>query len=165
MIDRLESDSSGLPKDFDPDKTRAAYSSAYVHNQNVIDQVDADLLETILSTIDDDDTVDELRNDSASSGRRLLIQFETDRAATAANDAGNFGEATRRSIEKLLRDGLADTTVKSFNSFKSELTRLVRTLPDDLKAGYPDSVIARHLVLRVVSWVHHPSWSPPSNAC
>ena len=64
----------------------------------------------------------------------------------AANDAGNFGESTRRSIEQLLRNGLADTSVKSFNSFKSELSLLVSILPTDVKSGYPDPVVARKLV-------------------
>jgi hypothetical protein len=147
MIQHTDTDTTGFPADHED--TRADDESKYSVNHNIIDQVDNELLEKILGTIDDEDTIHELREESDGSGRALLRAFEQDVANAAKDDSGNLGENTRKDIESLLSAGLADTSVRSFNAFKSELSRLIRTLPDDLKAGYPDAVVARHLVQSV----------------
>jgi hypothetical protein len=135
MIQHTDTDTTGFPADHED--TRADDESKYSVNHNIIDQVDNELLEKILGTIDDEDTIHELREESDGSGRALLRAFEQDVANAAKDDSGNLGENTRKDIESLLSAGLADTSVRSFNAFKSELSRLIRTLPDDLKAGYP----------------------------
>jgi hypothetical protein len=147
IIKRTDADSTGFPADVDT--TRADEESKYSINHNIISQVDNELLEKILGTIDDEDTVHELREDNDGSGRRLLAALDHDVAQAAADDSGNLGESTRKDIEALLSAGLADTSVRAFNAFKSELSRLIRTLPDDLKKGFPDEVVARHLVQSV----------------
>ena len=139
----------GLPEADALTTARATYEKRYFINPDAIDKANGRLLTDILGTIDDMDTREELRIECQDNGSTLLASFESDRAASATDDTGNFGEKVSKDIEDHLARGLADASVSSFNAFKSELTLLVGILPNDLQAGWGESVLARKLAAAV----------------
>ena len=100
----------------------------------------------ITETIGDQGTADDLTTNSGNHGGVILEMWETKRAKLAANGTSNYGEIIIGDINSLESNGLADATVPALNSFYTDLTDLVSTLPDDMISGFPESVVARKLV-------------------
>ena len=106
-------------------------------------------MDTILSTIDDDETCDELEKDCGGHGCVLLQMFDTKLKSLISNGESNYGNTIAANVARILEDGLADSSVSAFNSFKTALNREIEIMPSDMAAGYPDSVHARLLVTAV----------------
>ena len=121
----------------------------YQVGTEIIESVDGSMCDDILSTVDDVDTREELKLACSSSGVVLLVIWETKRAAIALAGTGNFGDTVLKRIKLLEDTGLDGPTVEDFNHFKSQYNTEVKTLPDDLMAGYPNTVIARKLTTAV----------------
>ena len=121
----------------------------YQIGTELIESVDKSLCDDIISTVDDLDTREELKSKSSYSGCVLLVIWERQRAAIALAGTGNFGDTVLKRIKRLVETGLNGPSVEDFNHFKSEYSTEIKTLPDDLKAGFPDSVVARQLTSAV----------------
>ena len=115
----------------------------------LIESVDGSMCDDMISTVDDLDTREELKKLCKSSGVVLLVLWENKRAALALVGTGNFGDTVLKRIKRIVESGLDGASVEDFNYFKSQLNTEIKTLPNDLKAGYPDTVIARTLATSV----------------
>ena len=88
---------AGLPADYV--QTRDNDKHRYFVNRDAVEKADAELLNDILSTIEDEDTCEELREECQGSGAKLLEILEASRATAANNASGNFGEKTLQDID------------------------------------------------------------------
>ena len=80
----------GLPVGDDLVTARATYANRYFTNPDAIAKANGKLLTDILSTIEDQDTCEELRDESHNNGSQLLLDFEADllNRVTGPTDSG-----------------------------------------------------------------------------
>lgn len=103
--------------------------------EKVLD-TDSDMFLDILLTIPDQDTKDELTADHGSLGTAVLIWLESQLSTPAVVDA-DFGTSALNRVAAHEQAGIASPHVSSFNSYKSELSRLLEVLPKDLRVAAP----------------------------
>ena len=147
LVRHTDYDILGFPSD--SDATRDDDKARYFINPDIVNKVAAEMLTTILGTVEDEETAEELRRACGGNGLVLLQIWEAERAKAAGDDTGNLGESIINEINDLLDTGLAEPTVSAFNAFKTSLRQLILTLPNDLQSGWPDTVVARKLAKAV----------------
>jgi hypothetical protein len=84
----------------------------------------------ILDCIDDEDTIDDLRDEANGNGAELLINLKARRDRIRTHGSNNFGLDIEAKYLAHIAAGYADATVAHFNKFKSEATRIRKQLVD-----------------------------------
>ena len=120
----------------------------YADQPEVVAACQRRLLNTILSTITDRCTRDDLRKKCKGVGTTALTWFATKRKGVLS-DSTTYGSRTLATIRKIEKAGIGAPRVAAFNTFRSSLTDQIKTLPDDLQRGYPPVVIARSFMRKV----------------
>eukprot|EP00965_Chrysotila_dentata_P122422 4046095-Pleurochrysis_carterae.AAC.1 len=91
----------------------------------MLPNVDRQLMESILKTIDSVATRSMLRGNSKSSGRELIRII----CRTADNAPASTGIAIESMMQQHFDNGLEEHTLKSFNMFYNVYDRFNRSLP------------------------------------
>ena len=95
----------------------------YYDNPELLDTIDEEMGTHILSCIDDEDTVEELKDDVGKLGTLLLIHFESQRASVTSN-SNDFGAAILAEFNEKIAAGIASADVPAFSRYKSETNKL-----------------------------------------
>ena len=156
-IDRTTVDLNGLPA-----HTAAQWTAIYAAdparaqrlkvNPETIDDVMASMQTDILSCIEDEGTAEEWNVSSSGDPLALLVLFEDKlNEISTTSTTSNIGSSILKKIAALEAEGLSEPSVEAFNYFKTELTDLIETLPDNLKRANGPSIVSFKLVEAVKS--------------
>ena len=96
------------------------------------------MLDTILSTFDDEDTADDYRDDCEGSALKLLHLLHHTASKISTADDSNI-EARQ---DNLYKEGFASVSVKEFNLFKSKYSAFNKAR----RAPKPDSQVATDFI-------------------
>ena len=100
--------------------SRSGKSKTHKTAPDALHSFDEEVLDMILSTIEDEDTADDLRDESGNSGRALLVLLHERAAKISTSDDTNI--IARQ--DNLYKKGLSTTSLQAFNNFKSDYRAL-----------------------------------------
>ena len=108
------------------------------------EELDTELFNTIVSTWEDDDEIENAERELGRSGVRLLWDI-TKQLAKVASDSGalSYGSKQLAKMDTIEKAGIAAATVRDFNVFKLSLVNLRKTLPTE--CPLPDALFAHKL--------------------
>ena len=129
-----------------PADPAVATPDRYKVNTEAVNDSDQQMLQTMLDTILDNDTMETCETLAAGSGRTLLVHFQTQLTALLASGS-NYGQDIEDEFNRIEREGIGNVSVTSFNSFKSELNVERKALPPD--RAITDGIFANKLITAV----------------